>query len=64
MGQYTGPPAGAPEPGSSTPVRTSLSPISWQALGHSEQGNWGMVAAPWAAPQFFQFPMPAPQVAA
>lgn len=32
--------------------------------GPTEQGNWGTVAAPRAAPRFFQFPVPASQMAA
>lgn len=51
-------------PGFGTPVEISSGPTHLAGLYHSEQGNWGTVAAPWAVPQFFQFPIPAPQVAA
>lgn len=55
------------EPAGGTPVTTRGARLwPWlpgRAPGHSTQGNWGMAAAPTAAPQFFQFPMPIPLAA-
>lgn len=54
----------AQEPGLGTPVESFSAQGCLAGPGHTEQGNWATVAAPRAAPRFFQFPMPASQVAA
>lgn len=47
-----------------TPVWSVSGPSCLAGPGHSKRGNWGTAAAPRAVPRFFQFLMPAPQVAA